>query len=78
MYRAPLSIRQAWSCSLRVPTNQILFMKRFFAALFAPFQSVSCAGLVAAMGLGLASVSDAAEPEYSDRQFDFALIGDTP
>ena len=53
-------------------------MKRFFAALFAPFQSVSCAGLVAAMGLGLASVSDAAEPEYSDRQFDFALIGDTP
>jgi len=53
-------------------------MKRFFAFLFAPLKWMANAGLVAAIGLGPASAAGAAEPGYADRQFDFALIGDTP
>ena len=44
----------------------------------ASLRSVFCAGLAAAIGLGSSSAAAAAEPEYPDRQFDFALIGDTP
>lgn len=53
-------------------------MNRYFAALGASLKWVFCAGLVAAAGLGPARPAGAAEAEYPDRQFDFALIGDTP
>jgi hypothetical protein len=53
-------------------------MNRYIPALFASLKWVSGAGLAAAIWLGPASAAGAAEPEYSDRQFDFALIGDVP
>jgi len=53
-------------------------MNRHFHALLASLQWSSRAGFFAAIGLGLVAAASAAEPAYSDRQFDFALIGDTP
>jgi hypothetical protein len=53
-------------------------MNCFFEAILPSLRSVLCAGLAAAIGLGSASAAVAAEPEYPDRQFDFALIGDVP
>ena len=53
-------------------------MNRFFVTLFASSKWLPLAGLLIASGLGLVSGVCAAEPEFTDRQFDFALIGDTP
>jgi len=53
-------------------------MSRFFVTLFSLSKWLSFAGLLIATGLGLLSDVCAAEPEFADRQFDFALIGDIP
>ena len=53
-------------------------MNRFFRTFVGSLPWVTCACVTTALELGQVLAAAAAEPEYADRQFDFALIGDTP